>query len=94
MSILRCPPAMSPLTAAEKSDKIGYIRRVSPTRTTTMPLACSVFRFMLVCPAAPRVRSCEPAEASAAGRRTLRLPSRADLGVPRAELDVGPAITA
>ena len=30
------------LTAAEKSDRIGYISRVSPTRTTETPPSCSV----------------------------------------------------
>src|ERR1043165_8901232 len=37
---------MSFWTADENSDSSGYIRRASPTRTTAMPLACSVVIFM------------------------------------------------
>src|SRR5713101_8084402 len=37
---------MSFWTAAENSDRRGYIRRDSPTLTTAMPLACSVVMFI------------------------------------------------
>ena len=46
-------------TAAENSDSNGYIRRDSPTRTTAMPLACSVVMFIQrlpLCRMAPRLR--------------------------------------
>src|SRR5579859_783521 len=41
---------MSFCTAAENSDSSGYIRRASPTRTTAIPLACSVVIFIRLVP--------------------------------------------
>ena len=37
---------MSWVTAVENSESSGYISRDSPMRTTAMPLACSVVRFI------------------------------------------------
>src|ERR1043166_3498164 len=45
---------MSFCTADENSDSSGYIRRDSPTRTTAMPLACSVVIFMRLVLLGPR----------------------------------------
>src|SRR5215216_3905396 len=42
----RSPEAISFCTAAENSDSSGYMSRDSPTRTTAMPLACSVVMFI------------------------------------------------
>src|SRR3954452_19215861 len=51
----RCSPeAMSFWTAAENSDSSGYMRRDSPTRTTAMPLACSVVMFIRIIPLVTR----------------------------------------
>src|SRR5215467_14310761 len=41
---------MSFCTADENSESSGYIRRDSPTRTTAIPLACSVVIFMRLVP--------------------------------------------
>src|SRR5262245_66694212 len=46
--ICRCPADTRPLTAVEKSLRIGYISRVSPTRTMETPPFCSVLTFISV----------------------------------------------
>src|SRR3954470_6245289 len=56
----RSPAAMSFCTADENSDSSGYMRRDSPTRTTAMPLACSVVMFIRILPLVPRRLSAAP----------------------------------
>src|SRR6185369_16010088 len=43
---LRCPAATSEETASENSPSIGYITRVSATRTIETAPCCSVVRFI------------------------------------------------